>query len=127
MKIDADARYLESHEWARKEDDVIVIGITEFAQDELGDIVYVELPDVGDDLNKGSYFGTIESVKAASDVYAPMSGEVIEVNEELEDAPELINQDAFGAGWMIKIKPTAPEEWDELLDADAYKKVIEEA
>lgn len=127
MKIDADARYLESHEWARKEDDVIVIGITEFAQDELGDIVYVELPDVGDDLDNGSYFGTIESVKAASDVYAPMSGEVVEVNEELEDAPELINGDAFGAGWMIKIKPTAPEEWEELLDADAYKKVIEEA
>ena len=126
MKIDADARYLESHEWARKEDDVIVIGITDFAQDELGDIVYVELPDVGDDLDKGSYFGTIESVKAASDVYAPMSGEVVEVNEELEDEPELINQDAFGAGWMIKIAPSAPKEWDDLLDADAYKKVAEE-
>lgn len=126
MKIDADARYLESHEWARKEDDVIVIGITDFAQDELGDIVYVELPDVGDDLDKGSYFGTIESVKAASDVYSPMSGEVVEVNEDLEDEPELINEDAFGAGWMIKIEPTSPEEWDELLDADAYKKVIEE-
>lgn len=127
MKIDANARYMESHEWARKEDDVIVIGITDFAQDELGDIVYVELPDVGDDLDKGSFFGAIESVKAASDVYAPMSGEVIEVNEDLEDEPELINQDAFGAGWMIKIEPTAPEEWDELLDADAYKKVTEEA
>ena len=126
MKIDADARYLESHEWARKEDDVIVIGITDFAQDELGDIVYVELPDVGDDLDKGSYFGTIESVKAASDVYSPMSGEVVEVNEDLEDEPELINEDAFGAGWMIKIEPPSPEEWDELLDADAYKKVIEE-
>ena len=125
--VPEELKYTKSHEWIRSEgDDSITVGITEHAQDLLGDMVFVELPENGRALTAEEDCAVVESVKAASDVYAPMSGEVVEVNEDLEDEPELINEDAFGAGWMIKIEPTSPEEWDELLDADAYKKVIEE-
>ena len=120
MNVDQNAKYMESHEWARKEGDLIVVGISDHAQDSLSDIVYVELPAVGDTVTKGEVFGVVESVKAASDLYAPMSGEVVEVNESLEDTPEVINSDPFGAGWMIKIAPGNPAEWDELLTPDAY-------
>ena len=124
MKIDTNARYLKSHEWARKEGDDIVVGITDYAQSTLSDIVYIELPDVGDTLEKGDQFGVVESVKAAADVYIPMSGEVVAINEALEDTPELVNEDAFGKGWMVRLSPTHPEEWDTLLDAAAYQEVV---
>ncbi len=126
MKIDENVRYLETHEWARKENGEVVIGISDYAQSTLSDIVYVELPEVGDEVTKGEQFGVVESVKAAGDVYAPMSGEVIAVNEELEDAPEMVNADAFGKGWLIRIEPSSPDEWDELLNSKAYKQVVEE-
>ncbi len=120
MKIDQDARYLDSHEWARKDGDLITIGISDHAQDSLSDIVFVEFPAIGDSFEKGEVFGVVESVKAASDLMLPMSGEVVEVNEELEDTPEVVNSDPYGAGWMIKIKPANPDEWDDLMTASAY-------
>jgi len=126
MNLDTSVRYLETHEWARKEGDEVVIGITDYAQSTLSDIVYVELPEVGDTLNKGDQFGVVESVKAAADVYIPMSGKVVAVNTALEDAPEAVNEDAFGEGWMLRISPANPAQWDELLDAAAYQKVVDE-
>lgn len=126
MKLDTDVRFLETHEWARKEGDEIVVGITDYAQSTLSDIVYVELPEVGDAFNKGDQFGVVESVKAAADVYLPVSGKVVAVNTALEDTPELVNEDAFGEGWMLRLSPANPGEWNELLDADAYQKVVEE-
>ena len=126
MKLDTSVRFLETHEWARKEGDEIVVGITDYAQSTLSDIVYVELPEVGDAFNKGDQFGVVESVKAAADVYLPMGGKVVAVNTALEDTPELVNEDAFGEGWMLRLSPANPGEWDELLDADAYQEVVEE-
>ncbi|MGC9394838.1 MAG: glycine cleavage system protein GcvH [Anaerolineae bacterium] len=126
MNLDTSVRFLETHEWARKEGEEIVIGITDYAQSTLSDIVYVELPEVGDAFNKGDQFGVVESVKAAADVYLPMGGKVTAVNTALEDAPELVNEDAFGEGWMLRLSPTNPAQWDELLDAEAYQKVVEE-
>jgi glycine cleavage system H protein len=126
MRFDPNCRYNESHEWARIEGDEALIGISDYAQSELNDVVYVELPEVGDAFEKGEEFGTVESVKAASDLYMPVSGEVVAINEELEDSPELVNQDAFGAGWMIRVKLMAPSEAEELLDADAYKALCEQ-
>lgn len=120
MNVEQNAKYMESHEWARKDGDVVVIGISDHAQDALSDVVFVELPSVGDTLAKGDVFGVVESVKAASDLYAPISGKVVEVNEALEDSPETINSDPFGAGWIIKISPSNPAEWDDLLTPEAY-------
>jgi glycine cleavage system H protein len=125
MKIDENARYMESHEWARKEDDVFVVGISDYAQSTLSDIVYVELPEVGDEFDQEDNMCVVESVKAAGDVFAPLSGEIVAVNEALEDAPELVNEDPFGEGWLVKFKASDEEEWDELLDADAYREVVE--
>ena len=125
MKYDSNAKYLKSHEWARQEGDLIVCGISDYAQDSLSDVVYVELPEVGATLASGDIFGVVESVKAASDLYLPMGGEIVEVNEALIDAPETINADPFGAGWMIKVRPSAPSEWDALLDAEAYQAAAE--
>ncbi len=126
MKLDQDARYANSHEWARRDGDEIVVGISDYAQESLSDIVYVELPEEGDTFERGENFGVVESVKAASDVYAPVSGEVVAVNEELEEAPELINQDPYGAGWLIRLKPSTPSEFDDLMDADAYAAFVAE-
>jgi glycine cleavage system H protein len=126
MKLDTNARYQESHEWARQEGDLIVCGITDHAQDSLSDVVFVELPAVGDTLSKGDIFGTVESVKAASDLYMPMSGEIVEVNESLEDDPEQVNSDPFGTGWMIKFQPSDMSEWDSLLSGDDYAVVAAE-
>lgn len=126
MKIDNEARYLKTHEWVRKEDTEMVMGISDYAQSTLSDIVYVELPEVGDSVSKGDQIIVVESVKAAADVYAPLSGEITAVNETLEDEPEMVNQAAFGAGWLIRIKPSDPTEWEQLLTAEAYKKVAEE-
>lgn len=121
MKLDPQAKYQASHEWARQEGEVIVSGITDHAQDSLSDVVYVELPEVGSSFSKGEVFGVVESVKAASDLYMPMGGEIIEVNETLADEPELINSDPYGTGWMIKFKPSNPSEWDDLLSGAEYE------
>ena len=126
MKLDPTAKYQKSHEWARQEGDLIVCGITDHAQDSLSDVVYVELPDIGSVLNKGEVFGVVESVKAASDLYMPLSGEIIEINEALADTPETVNTDPYGAGWMIKIKPSNPSEWDNLLSGAEYEQVASE-
>jgi len=121
-----DCHYLESHEWIRVEGDEALIGISDYAQDELNDIVFVELPQVGDALQKGEEFGTVESVKAASEPYMPASGEIIAVNEALEGSPELVNQDPFGDGWMLRIRIMDPDELGGLLSAEEYKAVCEE-
>ena len=113
-------KYASSHEWARLEGDIVVVGITDHAQEALGDLVFVELPEVGDTVNAGDEAGVVESVKAASDIYAPVSGEVIEVNPALEDTPELINSDPYGEGWMYKIRVASVEELDNLLAAEEY-------
>lgn len=118
-------RYAESHEWVRIDGTVAVVGITDYAQHALGDIVYVDLPEVGDTVEAGSEFGAVESVKAASDLISPVTGEVIEVNEALEDEPGLINQDAF-SNWIMKVQINDPAEIDSLLDSEAYGKLCAE-
>ena len=120
-------KYSEDHEWVdAKEDDLVVIGITDFAQEQLGDLVYVELPEVGDECTKGENISVIESVKAASDLVAPVSGAIIEVNSRLEDEPEIVTEDSMGEGWFIKVKLSDPAELDELMDEEAYNAFIEE-
>jgi|SRR5690554_742556 glycine cleavage system H protein len=119
--IPNELKYVASHEWIRAEGEgVVTIGITEHAQDLLGDVVFVELPEPGDTVSAGDDAGVVESVKAASDVYAPLSGEVVAINEALEDAPELVNSDPYGDGWFFKLKLSDPAELDDLLDADGY-------
>lgn len=125
MTFDKDVKYLESHEWARKDGDVIVCGISDYAQDSLGDVVFVELPEVGQTFKKGEAFGVVESVKAASDVYMPVSGEIVETNGVLEETPETVNEDPFGDGWLIKIKPSDPSEYDGLMSAADYESYTE--
>lgn len=121
-----DLKYAKSHEWVRDEEDgTVFVGITEHAQELLGDLVFVELPEVGDTVDAGSECAVVESVKAASDVYSPVTGEVIAINEALADAPEMVNQDAFGDGWLFQVKLSAPAELDDLLDAEAYSEVME--
>ena len=112
--------YSESHEWVKVEGNVAIIGITDFAQHAMGDLSYVDMPEVDDELEKGEEFGAVESVKAASDLYSPVSGTVIEINEELEDATELLNQDAF-ANWIVKVEMSDPSELEALMDAAAYE------
>ena len=120
-------KYSEDHEWVdAKEDDLVVIGITDFAQEQLGDLVYVELPEVGDECTKGENISVIESVKAASNLVAPVSGSIIEVNSRLEDEPEIVTEDSMGEGWFIKVKLSDPAELDELMDEEAYNAFIEE-
>ena len=114
-------KYMESHEWARQEGDIATIGISDYAQSEIQDIVYVELPEVGTEVVQQTEFGVIESVKAAFDLYAPVSGEVIAVNESLLDAPEQVNESPYDKGWLLKIKMVALDELDVLLDADSYR------
>ena len=123
MSIPDDLQYTKSHEWVRAEDGTVTIGITDHAQEELGDVVFVELPDVGDTIGSGDSFGTVESVKAVSDLYTPVGGEVVEVNSSLEDAPEKINDDPYGEGWIVKLSTS--EEAD-LLSPEEYEKVVEE-
>ena len=118
-------KYMESHEWARNEGDVITVGVSDYAQQEIQDVVYVELPEIGQELEQKKEFGVIESVKAAFDIYAPASGEVFEINEELEDSPECINEDPYGAGWIIKIHLSDPSELDKLLSVDEYQAKLE--
>jgi len=118
-------KYSESHEWAKVEGDIAVIGVSDFAQKEMGDITYVDLPEADDEVNAGEEFGALESVKASSDLISPVSGTVVEVNADLEDAPEKVNEDAF-ANWIIKVKMSDPSELDALMDAAAYKAFIGE-
>lgn len=123
-KVIEGLRYSESHEWVKAEGNVAVIGVSDFAQKEMGAITYVDAPEVGDEFEKGEEFGALESVKAASDLFCPVSGKVVEVNEALEDAPELINEDAF-ANWIIKVEMSDSSELDSLLDAAGYKAITE--
>ncbi len=115
-----DIRYAESHEWARPEGDVVKMGITDYAQDQLGDIVFVEMPEVGETFAKGAAFGTVESVKAVSELYMPIGGEIVAVNTPLEDSPELVNNTPYTDGWMIEVKPDNPAELDNLMTKTAY-------
>ena len=124
-KVLDDRKYADSHEWVKLDGDIATIGISDYAQHALGNIVYVDMPEVGDEVNQGDDFGAVESVKAASDLISPVSGEVVEVNEDLVDKPELINDDAFG-NWIIKVKISDPSELDNLMDAKAYKEICEE-
>lgn len=124
-KLLENLRYADSHEWVKLEGDIATIGITDYAQHALGNIVYVDMPEVGDEVTAGEEFGAVESVKAASDLFSPVTGEVVEVNEALEDNPELINEDAF-ANWIMKVRIEDAAEVDALLDAAAYAKICEE-
>ena len=124
MNIPEDLKYTKDHEWCKVEGDTITIGVTDFAQSELGDIVFVEVETEGEELDKEEVFGTIEAVKTVSDLFMPVSGEVTEFNEELEANPEVVNSDPYGEGWMIKVKMSDQGELDELLDASAYKELI---
>jgi len=124
MKIPENLKYTKDHEWLRVEGNEAFIGVTEFAQSELGDIVFIEVETVGETLDKEETFGTIEAVKTVSDMFMPVAGEVLEFNEELEATPEIINQDPYGKGWIVKVKMTNPAQVSELLDATAYKALI---
>ena len=124
MNIPSNLKYTKDHEWVLVEGDVATVGITDFAQKELGDIVYVEVETLDQTLDKDEVFGTVEAVKTVSDLFLPLSGEIVEFNDELETNPENVNSDAYGKGWMIKVKISNPSEIDELLSADAYKQLI---
>ncbi|MHB8760867.1 MAG: glycine cleavage system protein GcvH [Coriobacteriia bacterium] len=119
-------KYDREHEWIRTEGDVATMGISHFAQDQLGEVVYVDLPSVGDTITAGDAFGEVESVKSVSELFTPLSGEVVEVNETLADAPETVNEDPYGDGWMIKVRLSDPAEVDDLLDADGYQAFLAE-
>lgn len=126
MNFPTNVKYTNEHEWIRLEGEEAYVGITDYAQDQLGDIVFVDITTEGETLDKGEVFGTIEVVKTVSDLFLPIGGEVLEVNPALEEHPELVNQDPYGKGWLVKIKPADPSEMDALLDAEAYKQLINE-
>lgn len=120
--IDKDLRYAQSHEWARVEDDgTVTVGLSGFAIEQLGDVVYMELPSVGDDLTKGEAFGVVESVKAAADMYSPVSGKVAAVNENIQDDPDVLNRDTYGDGWLMRVEVAGPGEFEMLMDAAGYE------
>ena len=125
MNFPQELLYTDDHEYCKVDGDVVTIGVTEYAQEQLGDITYVELPEIGDSFNKGDTLGVIEAVKAASDIFSPVSGEVVEINENLEDNPELVNSECYEGGWIMKIKLSDSSELDGLMKADAYKGIIE--
>ncbi len=124
MNVPDDLRYTSDHEWARLEGDRVRIGITDYAQDALGDVVFVQLPEPGAKVSAGASFGEVESTKSVSDVYAPVDGVVVEINTELADAPQRLNEDPFGEGWICVLRPTDPKAYDGLLDAAAYRMLI---
>ena len=126
MNFPTNVKYTKEHEWIRLEGDVAYVGITDYAQEQLGDIVFVDIPTEGETLAADEVFGTIEVVKTISDLFLPVTGEILEQNVALADQPELVNQDPYGEGWLIKIKPTADADFDSLLDAEAYKALINE-
>jgi glycine cleavage system H protein len=125
FELPDDCRYLDTHEWARVDGDTVRIGISDFAQDELGDVVFVELPEAGETVTKEEAFGVVESIKAVSDLYAPVSGDVTDRNEKLFDAPELVNDDPYGDGWMLELTLSEESEYDELLSAAEYRDQVE--
>ncbi|MCJ7811795.1 glycine cleavage system protein GcvH [bacterium] len=120
LHLPGDVKYTNSHEWAKKVGNTVKVGLTDYAQNQLGDIVFVELPKKGDVFSKGDEFGSVESVKAVSEIYMPVSGEIVAVNEALENSPELVNKESYTGGWLIEVKPSDPSEWDALLDKAAY-------
>ena len=120
LNLPEDVKYTKDHEWARSENDVVTIGINDYAQDQLGEIVFVELPEEGDTFSREDEFGSVESVKAVSELYIPISGEIVAVNPDLEDSPELVNEDCYQGGWLVKVKPDDPSEIDALMDKAAY-------
>ncbi len=124
MNIPADLKYTKDHEWVKIDGDVATVGITAFAQSELGDIVYVDVETLDEEVGKDEVFGTVEAVKTVSDLFLPLTGEIVEFNEALEDDPELVNKDPYGEGWMIKLKIANTEEVEDLLDADGYASII---
>ena len=126
FEVNSDCRYAENHEWIQVKDDTATVGISDYAQQELTDVVFVELPEVGDTFAQGEPFAVVESVKAASDVYLPVSGEIIEVNDALEDAPELVNDEPYGDGWFVRIKVTDADELDDLMGPDEYREFVAE-
>ena len=124
MNFPQELKYTKDHEWVRVEGDLVVIGITDFAQSELGDIVYVDVDTLDETIDANEVFGSVEAVKTVSDLFMPITGEVVEFNEALEDEPEMVNEDPYGKGWMIKVKPSNIEDVQNLLDAEAYKELI---
>ncbi|GAB6091063.1 glycine cleavage system protein GcvH [Spirochaeta dissipatitropha] len=126
MTFAEDVKYAKNHEWIKASGDEYIIGISDFAQDELGDIVFVEMPAVGDSIEAGKVFGVVESVKTASDIYMPVGGTITAVNDELKDTPELINESPFDKGWIVRIKISDASELDQLMDANTYKKMVQE-
>jgi glycine cleavage system H protein len=124
MNIPADLKYTKDHEWVKLEGTTAIIGITDFAQSELGDIVYVEVETLDESLDQDEVFGTVEAVKTVSDLFLPMSGKIIELNEDLDQEPELVNSDPYGKGWMIKVEVSDPSQYDGLLDAGAYEELV---
>ncbi|MBN1479965.1 glycine cleavage system protein GcvH [candidate division KSB1 bacterium] len=124
MHIPKDLKYTQGHEWIAIDEEIATVGITDYAQGELGDLVFIELPDAGSTVSQGHSFGTVEAVKAVSDLFAPVSGEVVEINTMLSDSPEAVNKDPYGEGWMIKVKISNVDELENLLSADAYKELI---
>jgi|SRR6056297_2976770 len=125
MNIPENLKYTKDHEWIKVDGDTVTVGITDYAQGELGDIVFVEIETEGENLEKEEVFGTVEAVKTVSDIFMPVSGEVVEVNPKLEDSPEIVNKDPYGEGWLIKVKLSDKSEIDDLLDASKYKEIIE--
>lgn len=126
MSLPKEFRYSDEHEWVKEEGDKVRIGITDFAQSELGDIVFVELPEIGDNIKADEPFGSVESVKTVSELYAPLSGKVVEINEDLEDNPEYVNESAYEKAWMIVIEPSDRSEFDKLMSAEEYEKLTTE-
>ena len=126
MEFPSDLLYTKHDEWVRVEGDEVVTGITDYAQDQLSDVVYVELPEAGDTFDKGEPYGVVESVKAASDIFMPATGEIVAVNEELEDSPEIVNEDPYGKGWFVRIKLSDKSDLDDLMNAEAYQAQLEE-
>ena len=126
MNFPTNVKYKSEHEWIRLEGEEAYVGITDYAQDQLGDIVFVDVTTEGETLEAGEVFGTIEVVKTVSDLFLPVGGEILEVNPELEEHPELVNQDPYGKGWLVRIRPTDVSEMDKLMDAEAYKQIINE-
>jgi glycine cleavage system H protein len=124
LNFPSDVKYTDDHEWAKVEGDLVCVGISDYAQDQLGEIVFVEMPETGDTFGQGDEFGSVESVKAVSEIYLPIAGEIVEVNEDLEDAPELVNTDCYDKGWLVKIKPDDLSEMDSLKDQAAYLEML---
>jgi glycine cleavage system H protein len=124
LNLPDNLKYSKDHEWAKQENDSVVVGINDYAQDQLGEIVFVELPETGDVFSEGDEFGSVESVKAVSEIYMPISGEIVEINEALEDAPELVNESCYDQGWLIKVKPEEGSQMDTLMDKDAYLDIL---